>query len=50
VAKRLRCYLGFHRWVDHRSDDGQPYRKCRYCGKFLDIAPPLTRIGGGGSP
>jgi hypothetical protein len=45
MAKKLRCYLGFHRWVDHVSDDGQPYRKCRHCGKFLDFAPPLGRIG-----
>lgn len=39
MAKKLRCYLGLHRWADFRNDEGHPYRKCRDCGKFLDIAP-----------
>jgi hypothetical protein len=39
MTKKLLCYLGFHRWADFVSENGEPYRRCRYCGKFLDIAP-----------
>jgi hypothetical protein len=39
MAKKLRCYLGFHKWADFVNDDGEPYRKCRHCGKFLDLRP-----------
>jgi hypothetical protein len=37
TGNTLRCRLGFHRWRDFRSVDGEPYRKCFYCGKFLDV-------------
>jgi hypothetical protein len=43
-VKRLRCYLGFHRWRRFRSDDGGKYAKCTECGKFQDLddqRPPL---------
>jgi hypothetical protein len=46
MAKKLRCRLGFHRWADFRSEDGEPYRKCRDCGKFLDTAPQMGNLGG----
>jgi len=44
MAKRLRCYLGFHRMRTFQNDDGEPYRKCLDCGRFVDIAPGL-RVG-----
>ena len=36
TGKMLRCRFGFHRWRDFRSADGEPYRKCTYCDKFLN--------------
>jgi hypothetical protein len=39
MAKKLRCYLGFHRMQRLRSADGEFYSKCRDCGKFKDTAP-----------
>ena len=37
MAKRLRCYLGFHRWQRLQAEGGGLYKKCRDCGKFSDI-------------
>ncbi len=37
LAKKLRCYLGLHRFVRRRNDDGQWYEECRDCGKFMII-------------
>jgi hypothetical protein len=36
VAKKLRCYLGLHRYV-RRKTAGQVFKECRDCGKFLSI-------------
>jgi hypothetical protein len=33
MRKKLRCYLGFHRWVTAVSG-GQRYLTCRDCGAF----------------
>jgi hypothetical protein len=33
VAKKLRCYLGFHRWVTAVTG-GERYLRCRDCGKY----------------
>jgi len=41
VAKRLRCYLGLHRWQKLRDDQGGQYKECRDCGKFVDIPDPI---------
>ena len=35
--KKLRCYLGLHRWQVLKADGGGAYKKCRDCGKFSDI-------------
>ena len=44
VAKRWRCYLGFHRWQRiHNAEGGGFYNKCRDRAKFSDI-PPTTPI------
>ena len=40
-GKRLRCFLGFHRMREFRSADGDPYRKCLDCGRFVDITPKM---------
>jgi len=32
VAKKLRCYLRWHRWVE-KASAGLFYYECRYCGK-----------------
>ena len=37
MAKKLRCYLGLHRFVRRKNDDGRSYKECRDCGKFLSI-------------
>ena len=37
MAKRLRCYLGFHRWQLLQAEGGGIYKKCRDCRKFKDI-------------
>ena len=38
MAKRLRCYLGFHRWQVLRVKDGEGhYKECRDCRKFKDM-------------
>jgi len=39
-VKKLRCYLGLHRWQRLRTDGGPWYNNCRDCGKFGDIPPP----------
>jgi hypothetical protein len=31
--KKLRCVLGFHRWVSYVTE-GESYLKCRDCGKY----------------
>ena len=41
TGKRFRCYLGFHRMGEFRSADGDPYRKCLDCGRFVDITPKM---------
>src|SRR4051812_3628741 len=33
AVKKLRCYLGLHRWQRLRSDGGPWYNNCRDCGK-----------------
>ena len=54
MAKRLRCYLGFHRWQRLKGEgDSGWYEECRDCGKFGDIPPappPVINTGpqGGG--
>jgi len=47
MAKKLRCYLGLHRYERRKTDDGQWYKECRDCGKFLDMPGP-TATGGAG--
>lgn len=49
MAKKLRCYLGLHRFVRRKSDDGQWYEECRDCGKFGEIPPPPPPFVGVGS-
>jgi hypothetical protein len=44
MRKRLRCYLGFHKW-DERVSEGQSYLTCRYCGKYSDKAASVVRYG-----
>jgi len=41
MAKRLRCYVGFHRWQLIHVDDGGFYRRCRDCRKVR--LPPAVR-------
>jgi hypothetical protein len=35
MAKRLRCYLRSHRWME-KVQAGQIYYECRDCGKYRD--------------
>jgi hypothetical protein len=46
MAKKLRCYLGWHRWQKTRGDDGAMYYDCRDCGKetgphYPTMKPPF---------
>jgi hypothetical protein len=35
MVKRLRCYLGFHRWQRLKSESAEGwYKQCRDCGKY----------------
>jgi hypothetical protein len=36
MAKKLRCYLGLHRYQNRRTDQGERYKQCRDCEKFQD--------------
>lgn len=47
VAKRLRCYLGLHRWQTLRAEGGGWFKQCRDCGRFRDIddRPKLGPMG-----
>jgi hypothetical protein len=47
MAKKLRCYLTFHRWQRLQAEGGGAYMRCRDCGKFKDI-PDHAIVGGGG--
>lgn len=46
MAKKLRCYLGFHRWQQLQAEGGGSYKKCRDCDKFSDI-PQRPFLPGG---
>lgn len=38
--KKLTCYLGLHRWVQHVRK-GQSWLACRDCGKYADHASAI---------
>ena len=41
MPKKLRCYLGFHRWHTVHVKDGNRYAQCSECGKVrLPEDPP----------
>ena len=50
--KKLRCYLGLHRWQRFKNKAGDGWhRLCRDCGKFDDddtTASDFHGLGGGG--
>jgi hypothetical protein len=48
VAKKLRCWLGFHRWVRHFNDEGKTFRRCADCDKFRDAPDVIVPPGAGG--
>jgi hypothetical protein len=37
VAKKLRCWLGWHHWV-YINDEGKTFRRCADCDKFGDTS------------
>jgi hypothetical protein len=44
MKKKVRCYLGFHRWRKFRSEGSEGvYKECVDCGKFRDIPGPRER-------
>jgi hypothetical protein len=47
MSKRLRCWIGMHRWKRHVTDDGKWFLRCADCQKFRDI-PDTTFSGFGG--
>ena len=48
MKKRLRCYLGLHRWQRLKGEgDAGWYLKCRDCGKYGEIPEGQIAPGGG---
>ena len=45
MAKKLRCHLGLHAWVE-RVNEGATYLVCRHCGAYSDRAASIIRYGG----
>ena len=43
--KKLRCWIGLHRWKRHVTDDGKAFLRCADCRKFRDI-PDVTYTSG----
>ena len=41
MAKRLRCYFGWHRWVRKVDPAGQVFAQCRDCGKEDESGPRM---------
>jgi hypothetical protein len=39
-VKRLRCYLGLHRWTTHVKA-GERWFECSDCGKYADPAAAI---------
>lgn len=48
IMKKLRCVLGFHRWVTAVTA-GERYLKCRDCGKYGGV-PGSFSAGWGYKP
>ncbi len=38
MGKKLRCYLGMHRWVKKSMPGQDAYLECQNCGKERDKA------------
>jgi hypothetical protein len=36
MRKKLRCYLGLHHYERRRTEEGEAYKECRDCQRFLD--------------
>jgi hypothetical protein len=49
MAKRLRCRVGRHSWVQRRTDDNQSYLGCQHCDA-VEIFPVGPRKPGGIPP
>ncbi|HEX9416093.1 MAG TPA: hypothetical protein VF895_05240 [Gaiellaceae bacterium] len=45
MAKKLRCLLGLHSWVE-RVREGERYYECRHCGKYHETAWAIFRYPG----
>jgi hypothetical protein len=44
MAKKLRCYLGKHRWVQKVAAN-KTYYECQDCGKDRDPNTTVTPVG-----
>jgi hypothetical protein len=42
TVKKLRCYLGFHRWVTSVTE-GERYLTCRDCRKYGGEPPTVWK-------
>ena len=45
MAKSLACRVGWHKWRNRVTDEGQRYVVCERCGKEDEagpVAPPLS--------
>lgn len=49
MTRRLRCRLGWHKWVVRQdSRDAPRYHSCIYCDKIMDqVGRPIGDLGGG---
>jgi len=44
-GKRLRCWIGIHKWVARVNED-EHYYACRYCGKYHETGQAIFRYPG----
>jgi hypothetical protein len=45
--RRLRCRVGFHKWVQTSGDEDAHWVACAICGKEGPLPPPPGRISSG---
>jgi hypothetical protein len=46
MTKSLKCRVGLHSWKREHNQAGEPYRRCRLCGKDDDTASRVRAAGG----
>jgi hypothetical protein len=45
MPKKLRCYLGLHRYQRRQTEEGEAYKECRDCAKLRDQSALTITVG-----